>query len=66
MAAPSTRTKMLEIDGYGILRIEPVNLWLSQLGPTRATVYTALDEETEGKLRQIVDAPDRNAACRPG
>ncbi|NIK61928.1 helix-turn-helix transcriptional regulator [Kribbella shirazensis] len=55
VATPSTRTKMLEVDGYGILRIEPINLWLSQLGPLRATVYTALDEETEDKLRQIVD-----------
>jgi transcriptional regulator with XRE-family HTH domain len=62
VAAPSTRTKMLEVDGFGILRIEPINLWLSQLGPLRATVYTALDDETETKLRQIVDAPAR----RPG
>ncbi|WP_133789779.1 helix-turn-helix transcriptional regulator [Kribbella sp. VKM Ac-2571] len=66
VAAPSTRTKMLEIDGYGILRIEPVNLWLSQLGPTRATVYTALDDETEDKLRQIVAAPAKQPASQPG
>ncbi|MFC6155229.1 helix-turn-helix transcriptional regulator [Kribbella jiaozuonensis] len=52
--APSTRTKVLDVDGHGILRIEPINLWLSQLGPLRVTVYTALDEETETKLRQIV------------
>ncbi|WP_350278302.1 helix-turn-helix transcriptional regulator [Kribbella sp. HUAS MG21] len=57
VAAPSTRTKMLEVDGFGILRIEPINLWLSQLGPLRATVYTALDDETEEKLRQIVGRP---------
>jgi transcriptional regulator with XRE-family HTH domain len=56
VAAPSTRTKTVEVDGYGLLRIEPINLWLSQLGPLRATVYTALDEETETKLRQLVDA----------
>ena len=59
VAAPSTRTKMLEVDGHGILRIEPINLWLSQLGPLRATVYTALDDETETKLRRI-------AGVRPG
>ena len=46
---------MLEIDGFGILRIDPINLWLSPVGPLRVTVYTALDEETETKLRQIVD-----------
>jgi transcriptional regulator with XRE-family HTH domain len=62
--APSTRTKMLEVDGFGILRIEPINLWLSQLGPLRVTVYTALDEETETKLRQIVG--ETAAAGRPG
>jgi hypothetical protein len=55
VAAPSTRTKVLSVDGFGLLRIEPINLWLSQLGPLRATVYTALDEETEAKLRLIVN-----------
>ena len=54
VAAPSTRTKVLSVDGFGLLQIEPVNLWLSQLGPLRVTVYTALDEETEAKLRLIV------------
>jgi transcriptional regulator with XRE-family HTH domain len=61
VAAPSTRTKVLDVDGFGLLRIDPVNLWLSQLGPIRATVYTALDEETEIKLRQIVDGRPGNA-----
>ncbi|MEU4195071.1 helix-turn-helix transcriptional regulator [Kribbella sp. NPDC026611] len=56
VAAPSTRTKVLEIDGTGILRIDPINLWLSQLGPLRVTIYTAFDEETEAKLRHLVDA----------
>ncbi|HET6738980.1 MAG TPA: helix-turn-helix transcriptional regulator [Kribbella sp.] len=63
VAAPSTRTKLLDVDGFGLLRIEPINLWLSQLGPLRATVYTALDDETELKLRKIVEAPTR-PACR--
>ncbi|TCC35849.1 helix-turn-helix transcriptional regulator [Kribbella speibonae] len=64
VAAPSTRTKMLEIDGYGLLRIEPINLWLSQLGPLRATVYTAADDETEDKLRRLVGPAD--GAGQPG
>jgi hypothetical protein len=44
----------------GVLRIEPVNLWLSQLGQLRATVYTAADEDTEAKLRALVGG-DREA-----
>jgi transcriptional regulator with XRE-family HTH domain len=56
VAAPSTRTKLLESAELGILRIEPINLWLSPIGPLRATVYTALDEETEAKLRLLVEA----------
>ncbi|TDW69701.1 helix-turn-helix transcriptional regulator [Kribbella pratensis] len=62
VAAPSTRTKMLEIEGFGILKMDPINLWLSPAGPLRATVYTALDDETEAKLRQIVDAPSAKPA----
>jgi len=62
VASPSTRTKMLQIDGVGILRIEPINLWLSQLGPLRATVYTAADEDAEAKLRLLVNAPVRQPA----
>ncbi|HEY3561053.1 MAG TPA: helix-turn-helix transcriptional regulator [Kribbella sp.] len=57
VAAPSTRIKLLENATAGVLRIEPVNLWLSQLGQFRATVYTAADDETEFKLRQIVEGP---------
>ena len=54
VAAPSTRIKVLSNEETGLLRIEPVNLWLSQLGQIRATVYTAADEETEAKLRTLV------------
>lgn len=56
VAAPSTRIKVLENPDAGVLRIEPVNLWLSQLGQIRATVYTAADEDTEAKLRALVGA----------
>ena len=54
VASPSTRIKVLENATAGVLRIEPVNLWLSQLGQLRATVYTAADEDTEVKLRALV------------
>jgi transcriptional regulator with XRE-family HTH domain len=64
VAAPSTRMKTLEIDGVGLLRIDPINLWLSQLGPLRATVYTAADEETEAKLRSL--AGPAAGAGQPG
>jgi transcriptional regulator with XRE-family HTH domain len=71
VAAPSTRIKLLENATAGVLRIEPVNLWLSQLGQLRATVYTAADEETEAKLRRLVGASGVGAsgvvaAGRPG
>ncbi|MFI7061679.1 helix-turn-helix transcriptional regulator [Kribbella sp. NPDC050124] len=54
VAAPSTRIKVLEHPTAGMLRIEPAIMWLSQLGQTRATVYTAADEDTETKLRALV------------
>lgn len=54
VASPSTRIKLLEHPKAGLLRIEPANFWLSQLGDTRATVYTAADEDTEAKLRALV------------
>jgi hypothetical protein len=54
VAAPSTRVKVLEHPKAGVLRIEPAIFWLSQLGQTRANVYTAADEETETKLRALV------------
>ncbi|TCC54982.1 XRE family transcriptional regulator [Kribbella pittospori] len=54
VGAPSNRIKVFENPEAGILRIEPVNLWLSQLGQFRATVYTAADEDTEKKLQALV------------
>ncbi len=55
VAAPSTRIKVLENPKAGLLRIEPANMWLSQLGQVRATVYTAADDDTEAKLRALVE-----------
>lgn len=54
VGAPSNRIKVLENAKAGVLRIEPVNMWLSQLGQLRATVYTAADEDTEAKLQALV------------
>jgi transcriptional regulator with XRE-family HTH domain len=61
VAAPSTRIKVLEHPKAGLLRIEPANLWLSQLGHLRATVYTAADEDTETKFRALVGSGSRAA-----
>ena len=72
MAAPSTRIKVLENAKAGVLRIEPVNLWLSQLGQFRATVYTAADEDTEAnseprrRHRDDRSGSDRRCRVRPG
>ncbi|MEU4393592.1 helix-turn-helix transcriptional regulator [Kribbella sp. NPDC023855] len=55
VAAPSSKVKVLNNERVGLLRMEAVNLWLSQLGQLRSTVYTPVDEETEAKLRLLVD-----------
>jgi transcriptional regulator with XRE-family HTH domain len=55
VAAPSARIKLLENAKVGVLRMEPANLWLSQLGQYRATVYTPVDEESEAKLHTLVN-----------
>jgi transcriptional regulator with XRE-family HTH domain len=54
VAAPSTRIKVLDNAEVGLLRVEPANLWLSQRGQVRATVYTPADDESERKLHQLV------------
>jgi transcriptional regulator with XRE-family HTH domain len=55
VAAPSTKIKVLENARVGLLRIEPVNLWLSQRGQHRATVYTPADQETDRKLHLLAN-----------
>jgi hypothetical protein len=55
VAAPSARIKVLENAEHGVLRIEPVNTWLSQLGQLRATIYTPADDETEAKMHALVN-----------
>ncbi|GAB3832407.1 helix-turn-helix transcriptional regulator [Kribbella italica] len=55
VAAPSNKVKVVDNPRVGRLEVEPVNLWLNRLGRTRATIYTAADEETETKLRILVD-----------
>ncbi|TWD82266.1 helix-turn-helix protein [Kribbella amoyensis] len=54
VAAPSNNIKLLETARHGLVRVEPVNLWLTQLGQVRATVYTAADDESEAKLQALV------------
>jgi transcriptional regulator with XRE-family HTH domain len=54
VAAPSTKVKVLENARVGLLRIEPVNLWLSQRGQHRLTVYTPADKDSEHKLHLLV------------
>lgn len=53
VAAPSGRIKVLDNAEVGLIRIDSVNLWLSQLGQVRTTVYTPADEESEAKLRTL-------------
>jgi transcriptional regulator with XRE-family HTH domain len=55
VAAPSNKVKVVDNPLVGRLEIEPVNLWFNRLGRTRMTIYTAADEETETKLRILVD-----------
>jgi transcriptional regulator with XRE-family HTH domain len=54
VAAPNARIKLLDHPKAGLLRMEPVNLWLHQLGQIRATVYTPVDDETAAKLDRLV------------
>jgi transcriptional regulator with XRE-family HTH domain len=56
VAAPSAKVKLLENDRVGLLRMEATNMWLSQLGQVRATVYSPADDETEAKLHTLVYA----------
>ncbi|MGC4944482.1 helix-turn-helix transcriptional regulator [Kribbella sp. DT2] len=54
VAAPSNKIKLVDHPRVGLLQVEPVNLWLTRLGQTRATVYTPVDDETEAKFHQLV------------
>lgn len=53
VAAPSAKIKVLDNQQVGLLRVESANLWLTQLGQHRATVYTPADDETEAKLHAL-------------
>ncbi|MEV6285951.1 helix-turn-helix transcriptional regulator [Kribbella sp. NPDC051770] len=54
VAAPSNKVKLVDHPRAGLMRIEPVNLWLTRSGQGRATVYTPVDDETEAKFRLLV------------
>ncbi|MFC0626584.1 helix-turn-helix transcriptional regulator [Kribbella deserti] len=53
VAGPSAQLKLIGNSEVGLLRLEPANLWLSQAGKVRATVYTPADDETERRLHQL-------------
>ncbi|GAA1526748.1 helix-turn-helix transcriptional regulator [Kribbella lupini] len=55
VAAPSNKVKVVDNPRVGRLAVEPVNMWFNRLGRTRVTIYTAADEDTETKLRILVD-----------
>jgi transcriptional regulator with XRE-family HTH domain len=55
VAGPNARIKILDNERVGILQMEAVNLWVSQQSQMRMTTYTPLDEDTETKLRILVD-----------
>ncbi len=56
VAGPSNKIKIVESPTVGIVRLEPINMWLTQVGQTRATVYTAADPESETKLHTLVNS----------
>ncbi|WP_343238210.1 helix-turn-helix transcriptional regulator [Streptomyces sp. SID13031] len=55
VAAPSSKIKVLGNERVGILRMESVSLWVSQVARMRMITYTPVDEETESKLHTLVN-----------
>jgi transcriptional regulator with XRE-family HTH domain len=55
VAAPSNNVKVVDHPRVGVLRIEPVNMWLTRLGRARVTIYTPVDDESEAKFRQLLE-----------
>jgi hypothetical protein len=47
--------KVVDHPRVGRLRIEPLNMWLTRLGSARATIYTAVDDESEAKFRRLLE-----------
>ncbi|MEV8373398.1 helix-turn-helix transcriptional regulator [Kribbella sp. NPDC056861] len=54
VAGPSSKVKVATNERVGALRLEALNLWVSQAGGMRLTAYTPVDDETEAKLRTLV------------
>ena len=54
VAGPSAKIKVLSSERVGVLRMEALNLWVSQAGHMRLTAYTPVDDETEAKLHTLV------------
>ncbi|GAA3593207.1 helix-turn-helix transcriptional regulator [Kribbella ginsengisoli] len=55
VAAPSAKIKVIDNEKVGLLRVEAVNLWVSQAAGMRLTTYTPVDDESEAKLNTLVD-----------
>lgn len=55
VVGPGTRVKLAENPTYGLLRLEPTNLWVGQNSEIRVAIYTPADKDTERKLHLIVN-----------
>lgn len=55
VAGPSAKIKVLDNARVGLMRLEAVNLWVSQAARMRVTTYTPVDEESEAKLHALVN-----------
>jgi transcriptional regulator with XRE-family HTH domain len=55
VVGPGYRIKLADNPTYGLLRLEPTNLWVGQNSEIRVAIYTPADTETERKLHLIVD-----------
>jgi transcriptional regulator with XRE-family HTH domain len=56
VAAPSAKIKVLDNQRVGLMRLEAVSLWVSQVARMRMTTYTPVDEESEAKLHTLVES----------
>lgn len=55
VAGPGTLVKFVDNPKVGLLKLEPSNMWVGQHSNARLAVYAPADEETERRLRQLVE-----------
>ena len=53
VAGPTTRVKVVDSPRAGMLRLEPVNLWMGPESSRRLICYTPADEETATRLEAV-------------